>query len=199
MRLQKKVMAGLLLAALGLSPLAAKTVRIANQGDASSMDPHSLNESLQLSLTNNIYEALVGVSKDLKFEPGLASSWRQTSPTVWRFELRRNVRFHDGTAFGADDVVFSLNRAAGDGSDMRSNTNDIKEVRKVDNYTVDIETKSPFPILPNVLSTVYIMSKKWCEDNQAQRPVDRRKGLETPPPSAPMVPAPSCSVSASLP
>ncbi len=178
MRLKKQWMTGLLLLALGLSPVVAKTLRVANQGDALSMDPHSLNESLQLSVTNNIYEALVGVSKDLKFEPGLATSWRQTSPVVWRFELRRNVRFHDGTSFGADDVVFSLARAAGDGSDMRSNTNDIKEVRKVDNYTVDIETKSPFPILPNVLSTVYMMSKKWCEDNQAVRPVDRRKGLE---------------------
>lgn len=168
----------MLVAALGATQVSAKTVRIANQGDASSMDPHSLNESLQLSITNNVYEALVGVSKDLKFEPALATAWRQVSPVVWRFELRRNVRFHDGTAFTADDVVFSLGRAAGEGSDMRSNTNDIKEIRKVDNYTVDIETKSPFPILPNVLSTVYILSKKWCEDNQAVRPVDRRKGLE---------------------
>ena len=143
----------------------AATLRVANQGDALSMDPHSLNESLQLSVTNNVYEALVGVSKDLKFEPGLATAWKQTGPTIWRFTLRKGVTFHDGTPFTADDVVFSINRAAGDGSDMRSNTNDIKEVRKVDSHTVEIETKSPFPILPNVLSTVYIMSKKWCEDN----------------------------------
>ena len=163
---------------LALGTAHAATVRIANQGDALSMDPHSLNESLQLSVTNNIYESLVGVSKDLKFEPGLATSWKQTAPTVWRFELRKNVRFHDDTRFTADDVVFSLNRAAGEGSDMRSNTNDIKEVRKIDSHTIEIETKAPFPILPNVLSTVYIMSKKWCEDNQAVRPVDRRKGIE---------------------
>jgi peptide/nickel transport system substrate-binding protein len=121
---------------------------------------------------------LVGVSKDLTFEPGLAVSWKQTAPTVWRFELRKNVRFHDDTPFTADDVVFSLNRAAGEGSDMRSNTNDIKEIRKLGSHTVEIETKAPFPILPNVLSTVYIMSKKWCEENQATRPVDRRKGIE---------------------
>ena len=104
---------------LALGTAHAATVRIANQGDALSMDPHSLNESLQLSVTNNIYESLVGVSKDLKFEPGLATSWKQTAPTVWRFELRKNVRFHDDTRFTADDVVFSLNRAAGEGSDMR--------------------------------------------------------------------------------
>lgn len=166
------------LSALTLGSAHAATLRIANQGDALSMDPHSLNESLQLSVTNNIYESLVGVDKDLNFEAGLATSWQQTAPTVWRFELRKNVRFHDDTPFTADDVVFSLNRAAGEGSDMRSNTNEIKEVRKIDSHTIEIETKAPFPILPNVLSTVYMMSKKWAEDNQATRPVDRRKGIE---------------------
>ncbi|MFY7981056.1 MAG: ABC transporter substrate-binding protein, partial [Limnohabitans sp.] len=131
-QLSSALLAATLVSALSLGAAHAATVRIANQGDALSMDPHSLNESLQLSVTSNVYEALVGVSKDLKFEAGLATSWRQTSPTVWRFELRKNVRFHDDTPFTADDVVFSLNRAAGEGSDMRSNTNDIKEVRKID-------------------------------------------------------------------
>lgn len=177
-KLSHSLVAAAIVSTLSLGAAHAATVRIANQGDALSMDPHSLNESLQLSVTNNVYESLVAVSKDLKFEPGLASSWKQTSPTVWRFELRKNVRFHDDTPFTADDVVFSINRAAGEGSDMRSNTNDIKEVRKINSHTIEIETKSPFPILPNVLSTVYIMSKKWCEDNQATRPVDRRKGIE---------------------
>ena len=94
-------------AALCMGGAWAETVRIANQGDALSMDPHSLNESLQLSVTNNVYEALVGVTKDLKFEPALATSWKQTSPTVWRFELRKGVTFHDGKPFTADDCVFT--------------------------------------------------------------------------------------------
>jgi peptide/nickel transport system substrate-binding protein len=169
------IAAAVLCTALGAQ---AQTVRIANQGDALSMDPHSLNESLQLSVTNNIYEPLVGRNKDLSLAPALATSWRQTSPTVWRFELRKGVQFHDGTPFTADDVVFSLARVAGEGSDLKSNTNDIKEVRKIDSHTVEIETKAPFPILPDQLSTTFIMSKKWAEDNQATRPVDRRKGIE---------------------
>ena len=45
-------------------------------------------------------------------------------------------------------------------------------------HVVEIETKTPFPILPDVVSLVYIMSKKWCETNQATVPVDRRKGVE---------------------
>jgi peptide/nickel transport system substrate-binding protein len=83
----------------------AQTIRIGNQGDALSMDPHSLNESLQLSVTANVYEALVSRNKDLSLAPALATSWRQTSPVVWRFELRKGVSFHDGTPFTADDVI----------------------------------------------------------------------------------------------
>ena len=164
--------------AVAFASAAATTLRVANQGDATSMDPHSLNESLQLSVTGNIYEPLVARDSKLALTPGLATAWRQTSPTVWRFELRRNVRFHDGTPFTADDVVFSFKRAAGDGSDMKSYTASIKEVRKVDDHTVEMETTAPFPILPDVISLVYIMSKKWCEDNKAEVPVDRRKGIE---------------------
>lgn len=170
----------LALIAMGVlgSQAQAQTVRIGNQGDALSMDPHSLNESLQLSVTGNVYEPLVARDKDLRLVPGLATSWKQVSPTVWRFELRQGVKFHDGKPFTADDVLFSLARGAGEGSDMRSYTNDIQAARKVSDYTVEIETKSPFPILPDVLTFFYIMSKQWCEENQATRPVDRRKGVE---------------------
>lgn len=82
--------ATLILSATGLMA-SAQTARIANQGDALSMDPHSLNESLQLSVTGNIYEPLVGRGKDLALAPALATSWKQTSPNVWRFELRKGV------------------------------------------------------------------------------------------------------------
>jgi peptide/nickel transport system substrate-binding protein len=156
----------------------AATLRVANQGDATSMDPHSLNESLQLTFTGNIYEPLVGRDKKLGLAPALATKWAATSPTVWRFELRKGVKFHGGEPFTADDVVFSFGRAAGDGSDMKGYTSAIKQVRKVDDFTVEIETTAPFPILPDVISLVYIFSKKWCEDNKAEKPVDKRKGIE---------------------
>jgi peptide/nickel transport system substrate-binding protein len=178
MNLKQSSAALLVAAALATGAASAQTVRIGNQGDALSMDPHSLNESLQLTVTGNVYEPLVARDRNLKLVPGLATSWKQTSPTVWRFELRKGVEFHDGTPFTADDVLFTFARAAGEGSDMKSYVNDVKDVRKVDSHTVDVETKGPFPILPDVLSLLFVMSKKWCEDNQATRPVDRRKGIE---------------------
>ena len=156
----------------------AATLRVANAGDVASMDPHSLNESLQLSFTGNVYDPLIQRGKDMSLQPSLATKWTPVSPTVWRFDLRHNVKFQDGTPFDADDVVFSFKRAAGPGSDMHGYTAPIKAVRKVDAYTVDIETTAPFPILPDTLTTLAMMSQKWCEANKAETPVDRRKGIE---------------------
>jgi len=179
MKFKQMLVTGLMAPVLLATGVAqAQTVRIGNQGDALSMDPHSLNESLQLSVTGNVYEGLVGRDQHLRLVPALATSWKQTSPTVWRFELRKGVKFHDGKPFTADDVLFSFARAAGEGSDMKSYTNDFKAVRKVGEHAIEIETKAPFPILPELLSLVYMMSKTWAEENQAQRPVDRRKGIE---------------------
>lgn len=180
MKFKQNLLSTLVLCTLSATSfvVSAQTLRVANQGDALSMDPHSLSEFLQFSVTGNVYEGLVLRNKDLSLAPGLATSWKQTSPSVWRFELRKGVQFHDGTPFTADDVLFSFARTQADGSDMKSYTNDFKEVRKINDFTVEIETKSPFPILPEVLSLVYMMSKKWCETNQSVKPVDRRKGIE---------------------
>ena len=176
----KRIAPWLVAAAVALAaPLSqAMTLRVSNQGDVQSMDPHSLNESLQLSFTGNVYESLIERDKSMNLAPALATKWTQQSPTVWRFDLRPGVKFHDGTPFTADDVVFTFKRAAGEGSDMKGYTNPIKEVRKVSDLAVDIETNAPYPILPDTLTTLAMMSKKWCEDNKAERPVDRRKGIE---------------------
>ena len=172
----KNLLTVALLLACGLTH--AATLRVANQGDVQSMDPQSLNESLQLSFMGSVYESLVGRDKDMSVVGLLATKWTQTSPTIWRFDLRKGVKFHDGTPFTADDVVFSFKRATEAGSDMRGYTAPIKEVRKVNDLTVEIETISPFPILPDTLTVFAIMSKKWCEENKATTPVDRRKGVE---------------------
>ena len=156
----------------------AATFRFADQGDPISMDPHSLNESFQLNFTGNIYEPLVQRGKKLELIPGLATSWKQTAPTVWRFDLRRNVKFHDGTPFTADDVIFSLERAKDESSDVKVHVGSIKEIRKIDANTIDIVTNGPFPILPDAINTWLIMSKAWCEKNNATVPVDVRKGKE---------------------
>ncbi len=156
----------------------AQTLKFANQGDALSMDPHSLNESFQLSFTGNIYEPLIGRGKKLEVVPALATDWKQTAPTVWRFNLRKGVTFHDGSPFTAEDVIFSYNRAKGEGSDVKTYVGQIKEIRKIDDHTIDIVTTEPFAILPEVITNWYILPKNWAEANKATQPVDKRKGIE---------------------
>jgi len=159
-------------------PATAHTVRIANQGDILSLDPHSSSETTQLSTLGNVFEALTAFDKNLQLKPSLAIAWQQTGPTVWRFNLRQGVQFHDGTPLTANDVVFSFQRAQSASSDIRPLVADIGQVRALNTHTVEIHTHTPYPILPQVISLVYIMNKKWCEENQASEPVDRRKGIE---------------------
>ncbi len=171
------LLATALIALLAIHSIAAaQTIRVANRGDALSLDPHSLDETVQLSLLGNVYEPLVGRNKDLSLAPALATAWRQTAPTVWRFELRRGVRFHDGSPFTADDAVFSLQRAQSEGSGLRSYTRAIKAVRKLGDSSIEIETAEPLPILPDMLPSVYMMSRRWCEAQGARMPADARSG-----------------------
>ncbi|MFZ4757553.1 MAG: ABC transporter substrate-binding protein [Burkholderiaceae bacterium] len=168
------VLAALLLAATAQ----AKTLRTADQGDALSMDPHSLNETTQLGFTHNLYEPLVARDANLKLVPALATAWTQTTPTTWRFTLRRGVTFHDGTPFTADDVVFSFQRAADPGGDLRGAVGDVASVRKLDDFSVEVTTKAPVPVFPEQITLTMMMSKTWCEANNAAKPVDKRKGVE---------------------
>src|ERR1700739_193493 len=89
----------------------AKTFRWANDGDANSMDPYARQETFLLLMDMSFYEPLIRRNREMNLEPGLATEWKQTDPTTWRFTLRQGVKFHDGTPFNADDVVFSLDRA----------------------------------------------------------------------------------------
>jgi peptide/nickel transport system substrate-binding protein len=154
-----------------VSPACAASFRWANDGDVGAMDPDTRQETVQLSFLSNIYEPLVRRNKDLGLEPSLAVSWEQTSPTVWRFHLRPNVKWQDGTPFTADDVVFSLKRILAQSSVMRAPMSPVKEARKVDDLTVDFETKQPDPIFLQEQTNFLIMSKAWCEAHNATEPV----------------------------
>ena len=170
------------LAALTLATLAptasAKTFRWANDGDSNSMDPYARQETFLLSFDSNMYEPLVRRDRNLKLEPALATSWSQPSPEVWRFNLRHDVKFHDGTPFTADDVVFSYQRVTGPGSNLSATVATVSAVKKVDDYTVDFVTKGPDPILPEEITVWDIMSKAWCEKNNAAQTADMTKSDE---------------------
>ena len=89
-------------------PADARPFRMSVSGDANTMDPHSQNAGNVTLLLRQIYEPLVFRGKKLEIMPGLAASWQQLEPTRWRFNLRPNVKFSNGNAFNADDVVYSI-------------------------------------------------------------------------------------------
>jgi peptide/nickel transport system substrate-binding protein len=98
---------------------------------------------------------------------------------VWRFQLRKAVRFHDGTPFTADDVVFSIERAQLASSNFKVYATPIGKARAIDAHTVEIETPRPSPLLLQNLNTVRIMSRAWCAKNGALKPQDFKTGEET--------------------
>jgi peptide/nickel transport system substrate-binding protein len=128
-------------ATLGLAltpPAQARTFTWAFNADVLTLDPHSSNNTFTNSFLGNVYEALVRHNDRIEIEPALAESWERTSPTVWRFNLRRNVVFHNGESFDADDVLFTWTRVNAPGSLARGLLGQIKEVRKIDSHTIEI-------------------------------------------------------------
>src|SRR5438552_14753177 len=92
---------------LGASAQAAN-LRWAAQNDILTFDPHSQNHATTNTMVMHVYEGLVRYGQKYEIEPALAESWKEISPTQWRFNLRKGVKFHDGTPLSADDVLFSF-------------------------------------------------------------------------------------------
>lgn len=180
----KRVLGAVLTAALltGTSVFAnAETLRWARAGDSLTLDPHAQNEGPTHALAQQIYEPLISPDMEAKPIPALATEWsvKDGDPNVWVFKLREGVKFHGGEDFTAEDVVFSINRAKMDDSDMKELLVSITEVRAIDDYTVEFVTDGPNPILPNNLTNTFIMDKGWAEANNVTKPQDFEGGEET--------------------
>ena len=160
------------------APVQAATLRWAASRDIGSLDPDSFGDTFTLAFLNHVYEGLVRYDENLKIEPALATSWEILSPTVWRFHLREGVKFHDGAALTADDVVASLVRATDDLSPLKGNLAAFKSARAVDPRTVDVELNSRYPLLLNDLTNIFIFSKPWLVANHTEVATDVGRKVE---------------------
>jgi peptide/nickel transport system substrate-binding protein len=165
----RRMLALVAVALAAAAPLTdAKTLRWSSQGDYLTADPMAQNELLTNSINGHVYESLVMRGKKLEIIPGLAASWKQTNPTTWVFNLRKGVKFHDGSEFTADDVVFSIKRLQGKTSNFRVYGNAVGEPSKIDPYTVQLVTPVPNPVMLEMLAnSLFMMSKAWSEKNKA--------------------------------
>ena len=156
----------------------AKTFKWAFQGDVATMDPHGLFETMTLGFQANLYESLVRRNRDMVIVPNLATKWENVQPDTWRFHLRKGVKFHNGNPFTADDVVFSVERIRSEGSDLKVVAGLIKEAKAIDDFTVDLITPAPNPILPNQLEIFYIMDREWAKANNTTTATNVKGGEE---------------------
>ena len=168
-----------MLAALAAAPAAAKTLRWASQGDPQTMDPHSQNESMTNMMNGQVYERLTARNAKLEIVPSLATEWQQTGPLTWRFKLRPNVKFHDGTPMTADDVVFSVQRAKELTSQVNVYANAVGTPKAIDPLTVEFQLDKVNPIFLQHLDALWIMSKSWADKHKVTKPLDFKNKEES--------------------
>lgn len=160
MRLFRTLLVSLAIAAA--TPAVAQDLKIGLAAEPSAMDPHFHNLTPNSALLSHIFERLVETAPDNKLIPGLAESWKTVSDTVWEFKLRPNVKWHDGSPFTADDVIFTFERAPNVPNSPSSFAAAVKgkTIKKIDDLTIQISTEAPHPLTPNDLSNLLIISKK---------------------------------------
>jgi peptide/nickel transport system substrate-binding protein len=153
--------ASILAAATGVG---AQTLTI-GAATTPSIDPHFQFLSTNIAYHRHVFGTLTQINHGT-LEPDLAVSWRAVTPTQWEFKLRPNVKFHDGSAFTADDVVFSVKRLSTLANNPISYAGvlaSVKEATAVDPLTVRFDSTLPEPMLPSNLAIIAIVSKKAAE------------------------------------
>lgn len=149
----------------------AQELKIGLSAEPSALDPHYHNLTPNHQIAQHLFDTLTFQDENQKLVPGLAESWKPISETTWEFKLRKGVKFHDGSPFTAADVVFSLNRppkVPNSPSSLSIYTRPITEIKVVDEFTLHLSTKAPYPLLPTDMSRVYIMSSKAAKPDVAE-------------------------------
>ncbi len=125
-----------------------------------------------------IFDPLVRINAAGTATPILAESWKNIDPTHWEFRLREDIKFSNGEAFSADAVVNAfdyLKSEAGKATAVGRELSGVKAVEKKSEYSVEIETSGPDPVLPNKMALVYMVApgawKSLGPDGFADEPV----------------------------
>jgi peptide/nickel transport system substrate-binding protein len=150
-------------AALLTVPASAQELKIAVAADVTSIDPHFFNLFPNNNIGEHIFDKLVQMDPDSRMIPGLATSWKTIDDKTWEFKLRKGVKFHDGSELTAEDVAYSIDRVPqvpNSPGPFTAYTKAIIGMEIVDPYTIRFKYAGPYPLAPNDLSTIYIVSKK---------------------------------------
>ncbi len=172
MKLSSLLTAAVLASAAVAGTAQAEVLRWAAQNDILTLDPHSQNHATTNAILMHSYEGLTRYNAKFEVEPALATKWTMISPTQVRFELRKGVKFADGSPFTADDVIFSFGRIKQPQGTMGIYVAGIAEIKKIDDHTVDFMLSGPTPLLLRNIIDFRIMSKSWSEKNRTTNTQD---------------------------
>ena len=139
---------------------------IAQDGESKSLDIHQGNDGFSLRANRLIYSRLVEADENMQIHPGLAESWQQLDDKTMQFKLRKGIKFHNGDDFTAEDVKFSFERMM-NSPRIAFVLPPIERIDVVDDYTVNIVTKTPFgPLLAHLSHPALgMVSKKLLTEN----------------------------------
>ena len=148
-----------LVVCLTLGRAHGQTLGIASSAPVTSIDPHYHTLAPNFSFDAHVYETLVGRDAEGRMIPALAMSWRLRDDRTWEFKLR-DVRFHDGTPFVAEDVAYTLNRVPrvkNSPASYSMYTKAVTSTEIVDPHTILLHTDGPYPLLPSDLVNIFII------------------------------------------
>lgn len=152
--------------ALAALPAQAQSLRIGLASEPTSIDPHYHELGPNNALAQHIFDGLVAQDAQQRVGPELASSWERKDDITWVFKLRPGVTFSDGSAFDAQDVIFSFCRILNSGSPTASFNDPILSMASVeasDPLTLTIKTKAANPLLLVDLAGTAIVSDGIAE------------------------------------
>jgi peptide/nickel transport system substrate-binding protein len=135
------------------APKKGGTLNVGLIAEPTTMDPLTSTSLYDTDIMVNMYDTLLKYDEKNAIQPQLVASYAYESPTALTLKLRTGVKFHDGTPFNADAVLFNLNRFIADKASPRyTDVEDIAAVVKVNDSQVQIKLKQPFAPLLNALT-----------------------------------------------
>lgn len=148
-----------------------KELSVALSTPVTTVDPHFHNLTPNNAMAAHVFETLVKADASLKTYPGLAESWKAISDTEWEFKLRKNVKWHNGEPFTAEDVAATIKRIPNVPNSPASFAvfvRAIKEVKIVDPHTIRFTTATTYPLLPTDMVSVAIVPKAIAESAKTE-------------------------------
>ena len=148
------------------APPAVKPITIALTTDATTLDPAYTTVSNENTLYYYLFDTLLCRAPDGKLELSLAESYKALDDKTWEFKLRKDVKYHNGEPFNAECVKFTFDRMLDPAEKCPSagHYSTVKEVKVVDEYTVQIITGAPDPLIPARLKSLSIVPVKYVKE-----------------------------------